>query len=885
MSYVELISRLTTPTVKDVIDCSVKNVPLEFRYSPWTHPEIKHGCGLLMTEGALCSYIAAYGEMHEVKCKSVMRSFPFDELGSSFGNFEVFDWGCGQGMGTICFAEMLRERDKLHYLRKVTLIEPSPSALERASFNVQHFTRSAATIIPINQYLPGDGTNDEIQGINYQHSTVVHIFSNILDVDGINLEKLASLIPDNGHRQFIFCMGPKNTNYYCIDKFTSVFQPQKYLSSISAVGFGFTSTTKKSFSCYAKGFEYNNAPLRMDAMQNICAPTLICGRPILDDYDPMLAVQNSTLTKSGSEFLEKLQTILTDRDFIYIQPDIEGDIPDIVVLRPNIGIFIINIFDYDLRECSFGQYSDEKANYNILVQNEEEISSPVQVLSKYQDNLVTLHMQRTAEHVLQKKGYWSVVKTIGYFPKNTDAQIKDFFKDVDHKYQVLVGNDVINATDLQEFSNRTNFSQNNSLFDSTVKENFIKIVSPGWHSYKEGKNIALNTVQKKLSQSSDVKQKIKGSAGSGKTMVMTHRAVNAQHRSNEKVLMLTFNLSLVNYLRHRMSEVPEDFAWDKFQITNYHQFIKSVANNLDVVLYPGSFENVELFETLSHKLPKYPAIFIDEVQDYKQQWLQILSKCFLKENGELVVFGDSNQNIYKYELDSNGDIKIGVIPGVWNGQLVQSYRFNNGQLTSMSNQFQNEYLGATNAAQQETNNQISFDTICYHTPESVDPISVATLCDQIIKENRWDVKDTVILSQTHDYIRGIDHALHQLYPRLITMTTTESQEDYDELLKKHNNQKESEKLKDDLKALRRTKKYHFRMGQYCLKLSTIHSYKGWESENVILIIENEDPHNTTDFIIPEVIYTGITRAKSNISIIGIGNRRYDRFFRQYKKNE
>lgn len=36
---------------------------------------------------------------------------------------------------------------------------------------------------------------------------------------------------------------------------------------------------------------------------------------------------------------------------------------------------------------------------------------------------------------------------------------------------------------------------------------------------------------------------------------------------------------------------------------------------------------------------------------------------FLNENGEFVVFGDPKQNIYNREIDSNGDIRIGVIGG------------------------------------------------------------------------------------------------------------------------------------------------------------------------------------------------------------------------------
>ena len=64
----------------------------------------------------------------------------------------------------------------------------------------------------------------------------------------------------------------------------------------------------------------------------------------------------------------------------------------------------------------------------------------------------------------------------------------------------------------------------------------------------------------------------------------------------------------------------------------------------------------------------------------------------------------------------------------------------------------------------------------------------------------------------------------------------------------------------------------------CLKLSTIQSFKGWDAENVLLFIEHE---LGSDFLKPENIYTGITRAKSKLFIINLGNSYYDEFFSKY----
>lgn len=64
-----------------------------------------------------------------------MQPYFFDQLNEVI---EIVDWGCGQGIASLCFLQVLKERDKGYYeqfIRKITLIEPSKSALQRAVFN------------------------------------------------------------------------------------------------------------------------------------------------------------------------------------------------------------------------------------------------------------------------------------------------------------------------------------------------------------------------------------------------------------------------------------------------------------------------------------------------------------------------------------------------------------------------------------------------------------------------------------------------------------------------------------------------------------------------------------------------------------------------------
>ena len=71
-------------------------------------------------------------------------------------------------------------------------------------------------------------------------------------------------------------------------------------------------------------------------------------------------------------------------------------------------------------------------------------------------------------------------------------------------------------------------------------------------------------------------------AGCGKTQVVANRAVERFLKTGKKVLVITFNISLIQYIWMRIRQVPADFPTNFFEVVNYHQFFRSKAN-----LYSG----------------------------------------------------------------------------------------------------------------------------------------------------------------------------------------------------------------------------------------------------------------------------------------------------------
>ena len=222
--YKDKIKQVSPFAIADAIRIAESLVPERLKSNPWTN--LDHGCKILSTEDELNCYMAAYGEMHRAKAFYALSAMPFDELNESV---EIVDYGCGQGLASMCFIEKMREGKCLPRLRKITLIEPSGAALQRAEINLRQALRDDVPdcgIVALERFLPSTTPSDnEVKSLDVRCNIVVHLFSNVLDIATIDLEKTAALVSASGHRNYVICVGPNNSGAYRIDRFTHYLNP------------------------------------------------------------------------------------------------------------------------------------------------------------------------------------------------------------------------------------------------------------------------------------------------------------------------------------------------------------------------------------------------------------------------------------------------------------------------------------------------------------------------------------------------------------------------------------------------------------------------------------------------------------------------------------
>ena len=222
--YDDEIKQVSPFAIADAIRIAENLVPGPLKSNPWSI--LDHGRKVLSNEDELNCYMAAYGEMHRAKASYALGSMPFSELDE---DVEIVDYGCGQGLASMCFIEKMRKQKCLPLLRKITLIEPSKAALRRAGINLRQALRDDAPnceIAALERFLPSATPSDnEVKSLDVKCNIVVHLFSNVLDIATIDLKRTASLVTSSGHRNYVICVGPNNLGADRIDCFTHYLNP------------------------------------------------------------------------------------------------------------------------------------------------------------------------------------------------------------------------------------------------------------------------------------------------------------------------------------------------------------------------------------------------------------------------------------------------------------------------------------------------------------------------------------------------------------------------------------------------------------------------------------------------------------------------------------
>lgn len=163
---------------------------------------LQRGVKILLDIKELYAYMVSYGLMHYEKIFSCIEYLPIELFNKEI---KIIDWGCGQGLASMACIEFLSKNKIKHKIKSFTLIEPSKVSLERASLHISYYNLRAQ-IITINKEFDDLKTTDLFSKAK---TPVIHLFSNVLDIEKFSLAGLLELISQNinGENYFV-CASP-----------------------------------------------------------------------------------------------------------------------------------------------------------------------------------------------------------------------------------------------------------------------------------------------------------------------------------------------------------------------------------------------------------------------------------------------------------------------------------------------------------------------------------------------------------------------------------------------------------------------------------------------------------------------------------------------------
>lgn len=702
-------------------------------------------------------------------------------------------------------------------------------------------------------------------------------------------------------------------------------------------------------------------------------------------------------TEGEWTLLNFLGKVLDDSYEVYFNPYLNGDRPDVLIMRPGNGVLVIEVKDWNLDNFSI----NEKKKWVYTPQNAV-VKSPIDQVLKYKNNLFDLHVEKLLEKKISDIRHFRIVACAIYFhcasQQKIESLIVDPYKD-DRKYLDflkynidLIGKDGLEEDIFNDILNKRylGINQHSFLFSKDLYDNFKRILTPAVHLKAQGIPYNYSTKQKEIIYSPTLEQRIKGVFGSGKTTVLAARAVQAYKRAlgrnnNPRILILTYNITLKNFIHDKMMRVDESFPMENFIIINYHQFINAELNNLNIEFeipdnYPADrlgdyleanyYSNVSLFEKYKEEIVKYDAVLIDEIQDYHRPWMDIVKNYFRDPQGDYVLFGDVKQNIYG-QPTSKKDVVTNVY-GV--NELKYCYR-SYSKIKDLAQSFQaNIFQDKYDIDDFSENDSIGSLGLTIEKDGYLNYMYLTNTEDSIIalyniirgnilnKANNISPNDITILGYTANQLRLFDcyyryasrentnsmletieamymthlnfygkemvnkegwfknitnHLTKKLFPKRSTLfdndviklrqhiaklfTIYDLYSSYSDTFinrlkeecdvcgipveaflafRKHYEEDlaefKSAVYSYSYKNIRDNKKLHFWMNSGTIKISTINSFKGWESEVLFLIIEPIYDRTTSfNLSFDELLYTGLTRCKRNLVVINFGNKEYD----------
>ncbi|MBX3011332.1 MAG: ATP-binding domain-containing protein [Caldilineaceae bacterium] len=568
------------------------------------------------------------------------------------------------------------------------------------------------------------------------------------------------------------------------------------------------------------------------------------------------AVHSTHVPHDGGGYLAHLlREALPSPWEIYEQPFLNGDYPAVAALHPSAGLTIFDVHDWDLRNYRREQIGRYQRYTQRAEQKTRAVLNPVRRAEHYIENLLNLYAPFIGESVMRDRRTLSAFRVGVYFPNANSNAVRSFCPLAPGR-GIVFGRDALDTGDLSLILPLSVRPGSTSLPDDWLAALRFWLAPPLHGAAKEPWDLTV-AQRHYILPAPGQHQFLSGVAGSGKTLVLAQRAAQLA-ALGKRVLVVTANVTLWQYIRQLVSQTAFSFPWTQLEFHHFYGFCKNflIENSIEWPLSNNRRSRQILDEMMpelvvdalqaghNSKGRQYDAILIDEGQDFPQSYYAMLCH-FLSANDELLLVSDPRQNLSQRDdswLEQTPHLQFqGSTP-----QLETSFRLP-ALIAEEANRFAHTFLPEIAAAAiAGSPSQRQPAQLHWHNITSLEQ-ATTLVGDTVQQLMATGVKPADIVVLTPNQQDG--WALVRYLTRQEWEVNHVLAEDDGQLGRKRE----------------RYRKRAFAEGDPRLKVSTIHGFRGWELDHVILLTAAEEGDNPRQS--HSLFYLAITRARQSLWVL------------------
>ncbi len=566
-------------------------------------------------------------------------------------------------------------------------------------------------------------------------------------------------------------------------------------------------------------------------------------QPAFADLNHLIEPMNA-----GEMQVARALTQLDDDWSVYVQPRLGTTMPDFVAVHDRHGVCIIEVKDWS---CNRYRQTDGGTIEFVMGDGtwQQSTDKPRHQSHRYRTTVYDRFFALPGDN----SGPTVAVRSIVVLPQYTTDQARALLQRrqvSDREFEISVwGGDHLTSSVLEMVRGkgcpRPNDQSLARLRRELMQSRVARPADSPMPLSADAKNIATNERNART-------RRVRGPAGSGKSFGLATRAAVLASQ-DKSVLVLTFNVTLANYLRTLVSSSCRTMGANPTRVSciNFHAFCAGVAadaaaagikleEHADLKSHDRLVTRAADAFAAGHKC-SFDALLIDEGQDFTLEWWNLLRHNVVTPDGEKLLVADPTQDVYGKQSWTDEERMLGAgFSGPWT-ELKGSYRMPS-DMVPLANEFASRYLSGERLAGETNTNQLEL------------------ACGSGVTVRRWRNID-----RERDLGTSIGHEVVRLlvdYPAL-------SPNDVVFLCDNHDAGLDAVRIVEAAghpvhhifaksEGDRSRRKRRFWPDAPGIKGCTVHSFKGWETEALVMGIGRSEESR-------RLAYVAMTRIKGPAS--------------------